>query len=80
MADAHVAPDVLQGQRVALHRHVAGLRERQLQHKAAAVVGDAPHHIQPPRRARHEYVILSAMADRPFGKTRIRQDRYRCAP
>lgn len=39
---------------------VAGLRQRQLQHQAAAVVRDAAHHIQPPRRPRHHDVVLSA--------------------
>ena len=53
-----MAPDALQGQEVGLNGHMAGLRQGQLQHQAAAVVRYAPHHVQPPRRARHEYVIL----------------------
>lgn len=58
VADVHVAPDALEGQRVSLHSHVACLGQGQLQHQAAAVVCNAAHHVQPPRRSRHYDVIL----------------------
>ena len=58
MADLHVAPDPLALQGVALHRHVAGLRQGQLQHEAAAVVGNAAHHIQAPGGPRHIHRVL----------------------
>ena len=58
MADLHVAPDPLALQGVALHRHVAGLRQGQLQHEAAAVVRDAAHHVQAPGRSRYMHRLL----------------------
>ena len=65
MADLHVAPDPLARQGVALHRHVAGLRQGQLQHEAAAVVRDAAHHIQAPGRPRHIHRVLRRIAQPP---------------
>ena len=65
MADSHVAPDPLARQGVALHRHVAGLRQGQLQHEAAAVVCDAAHHIQAPGRPRHIHRVLRRIAQPP---------------
>ena len=62
VADLHVAPDPLARQGVALHRHVAGLHQGQLQHEAAAVVGDAPHHVQAPGRPRHIHWVLRQAA------------------
>lgn len=41
-----------------LHRHVARLRQRQLQHQRARVVGDAAHDIQAARGARHKQLLL----------------------
>ena len=32
---------------MSLGSHMAGFRDRHLEHQAAAVVGDAAHHIQP---------------------------------
>lgn len=58
VAGLHVAPQRLAGQRVALAGHMRGLRERQLQHERAAVVCNAAHDIQPPRRARHPHIVL----------------------
>jgi len=49
VADLHVAPDALLGQRMALNGHMAGLCEGQLKNQAAAVVGYPAHDIQSPR-------------------------------
>ena len=62
MADLHVAPDSLARQGVALHRHVAGLRQGQLQHEAAAVVSDATHDVQAPGSPGHVHRILHTLA------------------
>ena len=58
LAGLHVTPEALLAQRVPLDGHVAGLRQRQLQHQRARVVRDAAHHVQPPGRARHNHVVL----------------------
>ena len=74
----HVAPEPLLAQRVALHGHVAGLRQGQLQHQRARVVRDAAHHVQAAGRARHDHVVLSKQAANPL-HTPQQQPRQRLA-
>lgn len=54
----NVFPDPLLVQGVALAGHMAGLSCGLLQDQAAAVVPNAPHHIQPPRGTGDYHLIL----------------------
>ena len=63
MSDFHMPPDTLLGEGMPLDRHMAGLGQGQLQHKAAAVVCYAAHDIQPSGSPRHTDWILQQRKD-----------------
>ena len=54
----NVLPEQLLVEGMALAGHVAGLSCGLLQDQTPAVVTNAPHHIQPPRGAGHDHLIL----------------------
>lgn len=58
VAVLNMLPEGLLVQTLALAGHMAGLCRGLLQHQAAAVIPNAPHHIQPPWGSCHNHLIL----------------------